>query len=140
MSKKYDVPYKMYLEEKEIPKKWYNVRADMKTKQAPLLNPGTLEPMGAADLAPVFCEELVAQELDDNTPYYDIPKEIHDFYKIYRPSPLMHAEYLEKAASQPRPVPASGALPSPWPAPSLISTAKSTWSRFPMSRSRSAAK
>ena len=101
MSKKYDVPYKMYLEENEIPKKWYNVRADMKTKQAPLLNPGTLEPMGAADLAPVFCEELVAQELDDNTPYYDIPKEIHDFYKIYRPSPLMHAEYLEKALGTP---------------------------------------
>ena len=101
MSKKYDVPYKMYLEENEIPKKWYNVRADMKTKQAPLLNPGTLEPMGAADLSPVFCEELVAQELDDNTPYYDIPKEIHDFYKIYRPSPLMHAEYLEKALGTP---------------------------------------
>ncbi|MDO4804646.1 MAG: TrpB-like pyridoxal phosphate-dependent enzyme [Lachnospiraceae bacterium] len=101
MSKKYDVPYKMYLEEKEIPKKWYNVRSDMKVKQAPLLNPGTLQPMGAADLSPVFCEELVAQELDDATAYYDIPDEIHDFYKIYRPSPLMHAEYLEKALDTP---------------------------------------
>jgi tryptophan synthase beta chain len=91
----------MYLDEKEIPKKWYNVRSDMKTKQAPLLHPGTLKPMTAADLAPVFCEELIAQELDDDTAYYDIPDEIYDFYKIYRPSPLMHAEYLEKALDTP---------------------------------------
>ena len=73
----------------------------MKTKQAPLLHPGTLKPMTAADLAPVFCEELIAQELDDDTAYYDIPDEIYDFYKIYRPSPLMHAEYLEKALDTP---------------------------------------
>ncbi|MBR3279606.1 MAG: TrpB-like pyridoxal-phosphate dependent enzyme, partial [Lachnospiraceae bacterium] len=79
---KLNVPYKMYLDEKEIPKKWYNVRSDMKTKQAPLLHPGTLKPMTAADLAPVFCEELIAQELDDDTAYYDIPDEIYDFYKI----------------------------------------------------------
>ena len=98
---KLNVPYKMYLDEKEIPKKWYNVRSDMKTKQAPLLHPGTLKPMTAADLAPVFCEELIAQELDDDTAYYDIPDEIYDFYKIYRPSPLMHAEYLEKALDTP---------------------------------------
>jgi tryptophan synthase beta chain len=91
----------MYLDEKEIPKKWYNVRSDMKTKQAPLLHPGTLKPMTDADLAPVFCEELIAQELDDDTAYYDIPDEIYDFYKIYRPSPLMHAEYLEKALDTP---------------------------------------
>ena len=98
---KLNVPYKMYLDEKEIPKKWYNVRSDMKTKQAPLLHPGTLKPMTAADLAPVFCEELIAQELDDDTAYYDIPDEIYDFYKIDRPSPLMHAEYLEKALDTP---------------------------------------
>ncbi|MBR2653911.1 MAG: TrpB-like pyridoxal phosphate-dependent enzyme [Lachnospiraceae bacterium] len=98
---KLNVPYKMYLDEKEIPKKWYNVRSDMKTKQAPVLHPGTLKPMTAADLAPVFCEELIAQELDDDTAYYDIPDEIYDFYKIYRPSPLMHAEYLEKALDTP---------------------------------------
>ena len=98
---KLNVPYKMYLDEKEIPKKWYNVRSDMKTKQAPLIHPGTLKPMTAADLAPVFCEELIAQELDDDTAYYDIPDEIYDFYKIYRPSPLMHAEYLEKALDTP---------------------------------------
>jgi tryptophan synthase beta chain len=73
----------------------------MKTKQAPLLHPGTLKPMTDADLAPVFCEELIAQELDDDTAYYDIPDEIYDFYKIYRPSPLMHAEYLEKALDTP---------------------------------------
>ena len=98
---KLNVPYKMYLDEKEIPKKWYNVRSDMKTKQAPLIHPGTLKPMTAADLAPVFCEDLIAQELDDDTAYYDIPDEIYDFYKIYRPSPLMHAEYLEKALDTP---------------------------------------
>jgi tryptophan synthase beta chain len=73
----------------------------MKTKQAPLIHPGTLKPMTAADLAPVFCEDLIAQELDDDTAYYDIPDEIYDFYKIYRPSPLMHAEYLEKALDTP---------------------------------------
>ncbi|MBR3154934.1 MAG: TrpB-like pyridoxal phosphate-dependent enzyme, partial [Lachnospiraceae bacterium] len=98
---KLNVPYKMYLDEKEIPKKWYNVRSDMKTKQAPLIHPGTLKPMTTADLAPVFCEDLIAQELDDDTAYYDIPDEIYDFYKIYRPSPLMHAEYLEKALDTP---------------------------------------
>ena len=98
---KLNVPYKMYLDEKEIPKKWYNVRSDMKTKQAPLIHPGTLKPMTAADLAPVFCEDLIAQELDNDTAYYDIPDEIYDFYKIYRPSPLMHAEYLEKALDTP---------------------------------------
>ncbi len=98
---KVNVPYKMYLTEAEIPKTWYNVRADMKTKQAPLLNPGTLEPMTAADLAPVFCDELIAQELDNDTPFIEIPTEIRDFYKMYRPSPLIHAEYLEKVLGTP---------------------------------------
>lgn len=94
--KKNEIPYKIYLDEQEIPKQWYNVRADMKKKPAPLLNPGTLEPMTAEELAPVFCEELVEQELDDTTPYIDIPQEIQDYYKMYRPSPLVRAYRLEE--------------------------------------------
>ena len=82
MSERNNIPYKIYLEESEMPKAWYNVRADMKNKPAPLLNPGTLRPMTAEDLAPVFCEELVRQELDDTTAYIPIPQEIQDFYKM----------------------------------------------------------
>ena len=85
------IPYKTYLEESEMPKQWYNVRADMQNKPAPLLNPGTLEPMTAGELSAVFCDELVKQELDDTTPYFDIPEEILEFYKMYRPSPLVRA-------------------------------------------------
>lgn len=95
MSKK-EIPYKIYLEEKEMPKAWYNLRADMKNKPAPLLNPATLEPMSAADLAPVFCEELIKQELDNDTAYFTIPDEIQEFYKMYRPAPLVRAYCLEK--------------------------------------------
>ena len=95
------IPYKIYLDESEIPKQWYNVRADMKNKPAPLLNPGTLRPMTAKELAPVFCEELVAQELNDTDPYIDIPEEILNFYKMYRPSPLIRAYFLEKALDTP---------------------------------------
>lgn len=95
------IPYKIYLDEKEIPTKWYNVRADMKNKPAPLLNPATLEPMKAEELYPVFCEELVAQELNDADPYIDIPEEIQNFYKMYRPSPLIRAYFLEKALDTP---------------------------------------
>ncbi len=95
------IPYKIYLNENEIPTRWYNVRADMKNKPAPLLNPGTLEPMGFEDLRPVFCDDLVKQELDDTTPYFDIPDEILDFYKMYRPSPLIRAYFLEKALDTP---------------------------------------
>lgn len=95
------IPYKIYLEESEMPTKWYNVRADMKNKPAPLLNPGTLEPMTAEELNHVFCDELVKQELDDTTPYFDIPQEIRDFYKMYRPSPLVRAYCLEKALDTP---------------------------------------
>lgn len=95
------IPYKIYLDEKEIPSKWYNVRADMKNKSAPLLNPGTLQPMKAEELYPVFCEELVAQELNDTDPYIDIPEEIQNFYKMYRPSPLIRAYFLEKALDTP---------------------------------------
>lgn len=95
------IPYKIYLEESEMPTNWYNVRADMKNKPAPLLNPGTLEPMTAEELSHVFCDELVKQELDDTTPYFDIPQEIRDFYKMYRPSPLVRAYCLEKALDTP---------------------------------------
>ncbi len=100
MSKK-EIPYKIYLEEKEMPSKWYNVRADMKTKPAPLLNPATLQPMTAKELGAVFCDELVRQELDDVNPYIDIPQEILDFYKMYRPSPLVRAYCLEKKLQTP---------------------------------------
>ena len=101
MSNKNTIPYKIYLDESEMPKAWYNVRADMKNKPAPLLNPGTLKPMTAEELSPVFCEELVRQELDDTTAYIPIPEEIQDFYKMYRPSPLVRAYCLEKALDTP---------------------------------------
>ena len=89
------IPYKIYLNESEMPTAWYNLRADMKNKPAPLLNPGTHQPMAAEDLAPVFCEELIRQELDNDTPFFEIPQEIRDFYKMYRPSPLVRAYCLE---------------------------------------------
>ena len=95
------IPYKIYLDESEIPTQWYNVRADMKNKPAPLLNPATLKPMTHADLAPVFCDELIDQELDDTDAYIDIPGEIQNFYKMYRPSPLIRAYFLEKALDTP---------------------------------------
>jgi tryptophan synthase beta chain len=95
------IPYKIYLSESEIPEAWYNVRADMKNKPAPLLDPGTHKPLNAEQLGVVFCEELVAQELDDTTPYIAIPQEIRDFYKMYRPSPLVRAYCLEKALGTP---------------------------------------
>ena len=85
------IPYKIYLEENEMPTSWYNVRADMKTKPAPLLNPGTGKPMTAAELSHVFCDELVAQELNNTDRFIPIPEEIRDFYKMYRPSPLVRA-------------------------------------------------
>ncbi len=101
MSTKETIPYKIYLEESEMPTSWYNVRADMKNKPAPLLNPGTHEPMGAADLAPVVCEELIKQELDNDTAYIPIPEEIRNFYKMYRPSPLVRAYCLEEKLGTP---------------------------------------
>ncbi|MCQ2401293.1 MAG: TrpB-like pyridoxal phosphate-dependent enzyme [Lachnospiraceae bacterium] len=96
-----DIPYKIYLNEDEMPKAWYNLRADMKNKPAPLLNPGTLKPMKPEELSPVFCEELIRQELDNETPYFRIPDEILDFYRMYRPSPLVRAYCLEKALDTP---------------------------------------
>lgn len=95
------IPYKIYLDESEMPKAWYNMRADMKQKPAPLLNPGTHQPMKAEELAGVFCEELIAQELDNDTPYFEIPEEILDFYRMYRPSPLVRAYCLEKKLGTP---------------------------------------
>lgn len=95
------IPYKIYLNENEMPKQWYNLRADMKNKPAPLLNPGTLKPLKAEELEQIFCSELVKQELDDTTPYFDIPEEIRDFYKMYRPSPLVRAYCLEKKLDTP---------------------------------------
>ncbi len=95
------IPYKIYLQEEELPKAWYNLRADMKNKPAPLLNPATLKPMTADELKPVFCDELVAQELDNTTPYIEIPQEIRDFYKMYRPSPLVRAYCLEEKLQTP---------------------------------------
>ena len=95
------IPYKIYLEESEIPTQWYNVRADMKNKPAPLLNPATLKPLSAEELDPMFCKELIMQELDDDTRFVDIPEEVLKFYKMYRPSPLVRAYFLEKALDTP---------------------------------------
>jgi len=96
-----EIPYKIYLSEKEIPQAWYNVRADMKKKPAPIVNPGTMQPATADELRPVFCDELVKQELDNDTAYIEIPQPIRDFYKMYRPSPLVRAYCLEKALGTP---------------------------------------
>ncbi|MBP5623515.1 MAG: TrpB-like pyridoxal phosphate-dependent enzyme [Lachnospiraceae bacterium] len=96
-----EIPYKIYLTEEEMPTAWYNMRADMKNKPAPLLNPGTHQPMAAEELYPVFCEELVKQELDDTTKFFEIPEEIRNFYKMYRPSPLVRAYCLEKKLDTP---------------------------------------
>lgn len=99
--KEQNIPYKIYLEEHEMPKQWYNVRADMKKKPAPLLNPGTLQPITLEELSGIFCEELAKQELDDTTAYIDIPEEILKFYKMYRPSPLVRAYCLEEKLQTP---------------------------------------
>ena len=96
-----NIPYKIYLSENEIPTKWYNLRADMKNKPAPLLNPGTGQPLTAEEMSGIFCEELVKQELDNDTAFFDIPQEIVDFYKMYRPSPLVRAYCLEEKLGTP---------------------------------------
>ena len=101
MSETTKIPYKIYLEENEMPKSWYNVRADMKNKPAPLLNPGTLQPITYDELKGIFCEELSRQELDDSTAYIEIPEEIRSFYKMYRPSPLVRAYCLEEKLQTP---------------------------------------
>ena len=95
------IPYKIYLEESEMPKAWYNLRADMINKPAPLLDPVTHKPMTAEELSGVFCDELIRQELDETNAYIDIPQEIRDFYKMYRPSPLVRAYCLEEKLQTP---------------------------------------
>ena len=101
MATQNDIPYKTYLSEQEVPTAWYNRRADMKTKPAPLLNPGTLKPVTAEELGHVFCDALVKQELDNDTPWFPIPDQIRDFYRMLRPSPLVRAYFLEKALGTP---------------------------------------
>ncbi len=96
-----EIPYKVYLSEDEIPKEWYNVRADMKNKPAPLIHPGTHKPLSVEEMEPIFCRELCEQELDNDTRLIPIPKEIQDFYKMYRPSPLVRAYCLEKKLDTP---------------------------------------
>ena len=100
-SLKIDGQVKTYLHEDELPKAWYNVRADMKKKPAPLLNPGTGKPVTFEGLQPVFCDELIKQELDNDTAYIEIPEDIRTFYKMYRPSPLVRAYFLEQALGTP---------------------------------------
>ncbi len=95
------IPYKIYLEENEMPRQWYNVRADMKKKPAPILNPGTLQPVTKEELSHIFCEELASQELNETDPYIDIPEEIRSFYRMYRPSPLVRAYCLEEKLKTP---------------------------------------
>ena len=96
-----EIPYKIYLDENEMPKQWYNLRADMKNKPAPLLNPATFQPITVEELSEVFCEELAKQELDETTPYIDIPEKILNFYKMYRPAPLTRAYCLEEKLQTP---------------------------------------
>ena len=162
------IPYKIYLEEHEMPTSWYNVRADMKNKPAPLVNPGTHKPMTAEELGGVFCAELVQQEMDNDTPYIEIPEEIRNFYKMYRPSPLVRAYCLEEKLQTPAKIyykfegnntsgshklnsaiaqayyakkqGLKGVRRYPWRVPIWIWTAKSIWSRSAMNRSPSAAK
>ena len=98
---KKEIPYKIYISEEDMPKAWYNLRADMKNKPAPLLNSLTLQPMTYDDLRPVFCDELIKQELDDTTAYIEIPEEIRSFYKMYRPAPLVRAYCLEEKLQTP---------------------------------------
>ena len=98
---KKEIPYKIYISESDMPKAWYNLRADMKNKPAPLLNAETHEPMSYEDLRPVFCDELIKQELDDTTPYIEIPEEIRSFYRMYRPAPLVRAYCLEEKLKTP---------------------------------------
>ena len=98
---KKEIPYKIYISEADMPKAWYNLRADMKNKPAPLINPETLKPMTFEDLRPVFCDELIKQELDDTTPFVEIPDEIRSFYKMYRPAPLVRAYCLEEKLQTP---------------------------------------
>ena len=95
------IPHRLYLSEDEIPRQWYNLRADMKEQPDPMINPATMQPATVEDLYPVFCTELAQQEMDSTTRYFDIPEEILEVYKMYRPSPLIRAYNLEKALDTP---------------------------------------
>jgi len=95
------VPNRLYLSEEQMPRQWYNLRADMKNKPAPIINPATMKPATADDLRPVFCDKLVAQELDNDTRYFDIPEEVQEMYKMSRPSPLIRAFHLERELGTP---------------------------------------
>ena len=101
MTNRTSTEYKTYLAEDELPKAWLNIRAFMDTDHAPILNPATLEPMSVADLEPVFCTELAKQELNATDKFIPIPEEVRDFYRMYRPSPLVHAKFLEEALDTP---------------------------------------
>lgn len=95
------IPYRFYLTEDQMPKQWYNLRADMKEQPDPMINPATMKPATEEDLYPVFCKELAHQEMDSKTRYVDIPEEILEMYRIFRPSPLIRAYNLEKALDTP---------------------------------------
>ena len=95
------IPHRLYLTEEQMPKQWYNLRADMKEQPDPIINPSTMKPAVEEDLYPVFCKKLAHQEMDAQTRYIDIPEEIQEMYKIYRPSPLIRAYNLEKALGTP---------------------------------------
>ena len=95
------VPHRVYLTEEQMPKHWYNIRSDMKEQPDPMLNPATMQPVTAADLYPVFCKDLAEQEMDSSTRYFEIPPEVQEFYKMYRPSPLIRAYNLEKVLDTP---------------------------------------
>jgi tryptophan synthase beta chain len=96
-----EIPYKIYLSEDEIPKYWYNIRTDMKTDHRPILHPATHQPVTFEDMQPIFCDELVRQELNTTDKYIEIPESIRNFYKMFRPSPLVRAYCLEKVLETP---------------------------------------
>ncbi len=98
---KKEIPYKIYLSEEELPRYWYNVRADMECDHRPLLNPKTMKPVTVEDLEPIFCTELAKQELNTTDKYIEIPEEVRNFYKMYRPAPLVRAYCLEKELGTP---------------------------------------
>ena len=90
------VPYRIYLSESEMPKHWYNLRADMKEQHDPYLHPATFKPVGLDDMKAIFCEELCYQEMNTTDRFIDIPEELQEFYKMFRPSPVVRAYNLEK--------------------------------------------
>ena len=96
-----NVPHRIYLTEDQMPRQWYNLRADMKEQPDPMINPATGRPATEEDLYPVFCKELAHQEMDSQTRYVDIPEPVQRFYRMYRPSPLIRAYELEKALDTP---------------------------------------